>query len=165
MVIVLKILKNNYNEVANTSSRFEPYPRKLICHECESELEYDESDMDMGVYGCMHVRCPLCGYNNMLDINEKNITLTKDNIEFPTHFHYSSKDNGAVDTCNNKHVKEWIKKCIESLRYSDDDWVHYIGSGNTMVHIYKHEGDGEYYVCVCGDYYDTYIPFESEDYQ
>ena len=111
------------------------------------------------------MKCPLCNDSNYLYDEDLEFRLTKDNVQFPKHFHHSSKDNEAVDTCNSEHVEKWIKHGIECIRNSlDDDWAHYTGSGNTMVHIYKHDDDEDYYVCVSHDYYDTYIPFEEEDY-
>lgn len=162
----MKVLKNNFNEIAShvTEVNFKPYPRKLICESCESELEYEESDMEVGVLGVMHVKCPLCGYNNMLDGNENDVTLTKDNIEFPRHFFHTSKEDGAVDTCNNEYVKKCIKDAINYFRENKDEISYYTGTGNTMVFIYRYSDDNEYYVVVTNNYYSTYIPFESEDY-
>ena len=42
------------------------------------------------------------------------VTLTKDNIEFPTHYHHICTDNGAVDCCDNEHIKKYRK---EGIRY------------------------------------------------
>lgn len=161
----MKVLKNNYNKVSAHISEIniEPYPRIIECDECGSELEYEKSDMEVGVYGAMHVKCPLCGYDNMLDGNECDITLTKDNIEFPIHFHHTSKETGAVDTCNNKFVKECIRKGIDYFRENKDEFVHYTGTGNTIVYIFRYDDDEEYNVVVTDNYYETYIPFEQED--
>lgn len=145
-------------------SGFEPYPRKLVCEECESELEYEESDMCMGVFGCMHLKCPLCGYENMLDNNEHNINLTVENVEFPTHFWHTSKENGAVDCFNNEIIKKYIKDAIRYFRLNKDEFAWCSGSGNVTIHVYRYTGDEEYYVVASGDYYSTYIPFEVEDY-
>lgn len=56
----MKVLKNNYNNVVY--SVIEPYPREIECENCSSELQYDKSDLEVGVCGVMHVKCPLCGY-------------------------------------------------------------------------------------------------------
>ena len=158
----MKILKNNYNQTKDTIKK--SYPRELICDGCESSLEYEESDLRMGEYGCMHLRCPLCGYNNIIDNNENNITLTVDNIEFPLHFHHTSVKTGAVDCFNNETIKKEIYKAIDYFRKNKD--VHYwmVRYGNLYIHVYKYEGDKEYSITISNDYYTMEIPFESEDY-
>lgn len=81
----MKILKNNYNTDTEKKiiedKEIEPYPREITCESCKSVLEYEKGDLEMGVLGCMHLRCPCCGYENMIDDNENNIELTKDNVE------------------------------------------------------------------------------------
>ena len=159
----MKVIENNYGKGTAHEPKVDTYPRKFICEECESVLEYEKSDIEMGVLGCMHLKCPLCGYYNMLDTHEDNIKLTKNNVEFPTHFFHTSEENGAVDICNNEEVKRYINRIINNLRENEDVAAH-SGSGNLMVYVHKFEGDEEYYVLVTKDYYETYIPFEPEDY-
>jgi hypothetical protein len=165
----MKVLKNNFNEIAvahETKMDFKPYPRLFTCENCDSELEYEESDLRMGVLGCMHLDCPLCGYENMLEDNESNIELTKDNVRFPVHFFHTSKEDGAVDICDNEHVKKYINDAINYFRENkdDNDFDYHVATGNLSVHVRRFEGDEDYYVEVTNNYYNTYIPFESEDY-
>ena len=161
----MKILKDNYNEY-NSSVHIDPYPRTIECNICGSQLEFEREDIHMGMYGCMHITCPLCNEEIMLEYHEENITLTEDNIEFPTHFYHYGVMDGSVDTCDNEHIRKWIKEGIETLRNSgDDNWVYFTGTGNTCIHIYKLDDDEEYCVYVCNNYYETYIPFEKIDYK
>ena len=161
----MKVLKNNYNEAKTIGTPIvEPYPRTVICDECESELEYDKSDIHMGYCGCYHITCPLCGYEIMLYDNEENIKLTVDNIEFPTHFYHTSVENGAIDCFNDKEIKADIKKAIKHFRENKDEFCYETGTGNLTMHIYKYDGDNEYHIVVAGDYYSAEIPFESIDY-
>ena len=164
----MKVLKNNYNDgkiAAHETIVVPKYPRKLECEKCGSELEYDKDDLEIGVYGMAHVRCPLCNYSNPLyDDDENDIKLTKYNIEFPTHFHHTSVENGAVDTCNNKFVKECINKAIDHFREYKDEFAYYTGTGSTMVYVFRLTGDEEYEVVVTDNHYSTYIPFEKIDY-
>lgn len=159
----MKVLKNNFNKDLEINDM--PYPRKLVCNMCGSELEYEESDMRMGVYGCMHIDCPLCGEDNLLEDNDNNIELTKDNIEFPIHFHHTSKETGAVDVCNNEMVKEYVRKAIDYFRRnkSEDSYGGHI-TGNFYINVERNDADEEYTVTVSNNFYDTYIPFEKEDY-
>ena len=160
----MKVLENNYNEECTHVDALEPYPRELECEKCGSKLEYDKSDMEVGIFGAMHVKCPLCGYNNMLDGNECDVILTKDNVEFPIHFHHTSKENGAVDTCNNKFVRECVQKAINYFRKHKDEFAYCTGTGSTMVYVFRYDGDEDYEVVVTDNHYSTYIPFEEEDY-
>lgn len=163
----MKVLKNNYKEgqiaVAHEST-IKPYPRKLECEKCGSELEYEESDINIGVYGAAHVLCPLCGYNNMLDGDEHDITLTKDNIEFPIHFHHTSKETGAVKI-SNEEIKNRIRNGVNYFRTNKDEHYWFTESGDTHVSVVRYEGDKDYEVLVTKDFYSTYIPFEEEDYE
>lgn len=155
----MKILKNNYNTVFA-----EDIEKELICEVCRSELEYKESDVTIGEYGCAVVTCPLCGYNNYLDDGERDITLTANNVEYPTHFHHVSKETGAVDCCNNREIKKYINHAIEYFRENKDETNWFCCTGNLYINVSKWEGDENYWVVVSKDYYDTYIPFEAADY-
>lgn len=162
----MKVLKDNFNTTIHEAIKeTNHYPRKHICDNCSSELEYEESDLKMGVLGCMNLKCPLCGYNNLIEDNEHNVTLTKDNVEFPVHFFHTSKEDGAVDVCNNEYVKKCIKESINNLRRNKNEFYHFTGTGNTMVFVFRFDGDEEYNIIVTNNYYETYIPFEEEDYE
>ena len=96
----MKVLVNNYSgmpvkEIEHT------YPRKLKCENCNSELEYEKSDIEFKAYGCPCITCPLCDEDIFL-YDEDELMLTKDNISFPTHFHHTSKETGAVEISNEK---------------------------------------------------------------
>lgn len=100
----------------------------------------------------------------MIDNNENGITLTADNIEFPTHFYLTSTETGAVDCCNNKRIKEYIQKGIDFLRTHLDEYDWFTATGNLYLDIRKWEGDGIYEITVTNRYYSTEIPFEPKDY-
>ena len=136
----------------------------MVCGGCGSELEYEESDVSVGALGCAIVNCPLCCEDNIIEDSEKAITLTADNVEFPTHFWHTSKENGAVDCCNNEEVKRCIRKAINYFRKNKNEFVWYSAYGNLYIFVLRYGGDEEYNVIVTNDYYDTHIPFETEDY-
>ena len=163
----MKVLKNNYNYNKNESniiSTPKPYPRIHICEKCKSELEYDKSDLRMGFLGCMHLDCPICGESNMLDENEFSITLTPNNVEFPTHFWHTSKETGAVDCCNNERIKKYVLDGIQYFRNNKDEFAWYAETGNLHIVIYRFTEDEVYNIVVSKDHYSTEIPFETEDY-
>lgn len=163
----MKVLKNNYNgNISPTieDKKIEPYPRQIVCCECDSELEYEKSDLEMGVLGCMHLKCPLCGYNIMVEENEGSIVLNANNVEFPVHFFHSSAKTGAVDCCNNEEIRKNIKRAVEYFRKNKEEYNWNTEYGNLCFNVYRYEGDENYYVTVSENYYSTYIPFEPEDY-
>lgn len=164
MVNDIKVLKDNFNKVKREEKYIEPYPRKLICEGCESELEYDESDLAMGVYGCVYVDCPICGERNMLVDNEKSITLTVDNIEFPVHFHHISVETGAKDICNAGKIREYLHSAITYFRKNKEETDWHTWCGNLFVFVHRWLGDEEYEVVVSNDFYNIEIDFEDEDY-
>lgn len=108
----MKILKDNYNVKRVVEDDRNNYPRKMVCERCESELEYEESDITNGAWGCAIVPCPCCGNENFLDDGEHDLTLTMDNVEFPTHFSHTTEANGAVDVCNNEEIKKYLCQAI-----------------------------------------------------
>lgn len=162
----MKILKNNYRQtdVKEDVKRFDPYPRKLICEQCGSELEYEESDLRIGAFGCVYLDCPCCGRDNTLDSHENELTLTVDNVEFPVHFHHTSANLGAIDTCNNTEIKKNIRQAIDYFRKNKEEYVWHTYYGNLLFVVFRYDGDEQYEVLVSNNYYDTYIPFESQDY-
>lgn len=162
----MKVLKDNYSttKTVKTETVKEPYPRHLICEVCGSELEYTKSDMRMGAMGCMYVDCPLCGCDNLLDDNEYNIDLTINNIEFPIHFHHTSKETGALDRCNTDEIRNDLKRAIEYFRINKNEYEWHTWSGNLYVQVHRYEGDEIYDVIISNDFYSVDIPFENEDY-
>ena len=157
----MKVLVNKCNK-AHIKEIVKP-TKKLICEYCGSELEYEESDVRIGAFGCACIDCPCCGKDNTL-YEEDGITLTKDNVEFPAHFYHTSKETGAVDCCNNEEVKKYINKAIKYFRENKDENNWFCCTGNLYIDVSKWEGDENYWVVVSNNYYDTYIQFEEEDY-
>lgn len=162
----MKVLKNNFNLfnlTTSTSNSIKPYPRKIICDRCGSELEYEHSDVVIGALGGAYVYCPLCNYDNMIDSHEDEVTLTKDNVEFPKHFHYTSVNTGAVDNCDNEHITKAINNAIDYFRQNKDEFIWLTETGNLHLTVFRYEEDNDYYVVVTDNYYSTYIPFEDKD--
>lgn len=162
----MKILKNNFNEtdVGKDVKVIKPYPRELVCEQCGSSLEYEESDIRMGALGCVYLDCPLCHYENMLEENENTITLTVNNVEFPTHFFHTSTEGGAVDCCNNEEIKKCIQKAVNYFRENKEAFNWSTQTGNLYICVRRYSDDEDYEVIVTKDYYSTYIPFEPKDY-
>ena len=159
----MKVLVNRH--VKNNNEESVTYPKKITCEKCNSELEYEKSDIVIGAYGCPHILCPLCNYDNLLYDEEEELILTKDNVKFPTHFSYTSKETGAVDVCNNTEIKSYINRAIAYFRKNKDEFCWYAATGNLIIFVCRYDGDENYWVVVADKHYDTYITFEKEDYK
>ncbi len=162
----MKVLKDNYtkSDIDESIKSTKPYPRKIVCDGCGSELEYEEADLRIGALGCVYLDCPLCNRDIMIEDSEKDVALTRDNVEFPVHFFHTSKETGAVDCCNNKEVKKCINDAIDYFRKNKDEYDWFCYYGNLYINVRRWNGDENYEVVVSNNYYDTYIPFEEEDY-
>lgn len=154
----MKVIKNNYDES-------DIYLKELVCEKCKSELQYDESDIHIGVFGNGHITCPLCKHENMLDEDDYHIVLTKDNVEFPSHYWHTSAETGAVDVFNNETLKDEINRAINYFRNNKDEDSWFTQRGNLSLHAYRFDGDEEYVFVATNDYYEVNIPFEKADYK
>ena len=161
----MKVITNNYNNSINTTIEINPYPREITCEYCQSELEYEESDVRVGKNGWAFIDCPLCGKEVFLDDNEKELKLTKDNIKFPTHFWHTSTETGAVDCCDTVNIRRYLSEAILYFRQNKNEycWGTHI-TGNLYLNVLRYDGDEEYVVTVSNDFYTVNIPFEEEDY-
>lgn len=159
----MKVLVDNYNKESHIDNA-NTYPRKLVCEKCGSELEYNKEDIRIGILGCALLDCPLCNHDNIIEDNENSIDLTADNVEFPTHFFYTSNETGAVDCCNNEKIRQSIKKAIDYFRANKEEMYWFTECGNLHVDVTRWYGEESYCVHVTNNYYTTYIPFESVDY-
>lgn len=155
----MKVLVNNYN---NEPIEYTSYPRKVVCDRCGSELEYEKEDTRIGYLGVTHLDCPLCGEEIMLEGNERDIFLTKDNVKFPEHFWHTSKECGAVEISGGR-IEEYIRKGIEFFRENKDEFCWYTGTGDTRIFVFRYDGDEIYDIVVAKDFYETEIPFSNKD--
>lgn len=155
----LKILKNNFTK------KREVLDRKKTCSECKSVFEYDDEDVTIGALGCAFVICPCCGEE--VDIEEKEVTLTKDNVQFPQHFFRFDPKCDSETLVTNEEVKKHIQRAITYFRnHKEEDDCGFIsnGSGDAYFCTKRYPGDEDYEVVVAKGYWETYIPFEEEDY-
>ena len=157
----MKILKNNCSikETKNIVNSL-----NIQCNICGSELEITEEDTHIGVYGAAHVTCPCCGDETMVEELE-GITLTKDNIEFPVHFYRTNKNLRNVKEVEPSRIIDDIKRSVEYFRRNKDEFAWCTATGDTFLTVFRFSDDEEYHVVVSKDHYETYIPFEKEDYE
>lgn len=141
----MKVIKHNKDS----------YPRRVICSDCGSELEYEDSDVLTGPFGCDIISCPVC--RTTINVERCAPTLTIQNIKYPRDF--SDMAEGAVDIPNEK-IQEWMQECLVSLAEDPDSLSGYtfITSGNSIVFAFKFED--AYQVYVAKNYSYATIPLD-----
>ena len=160
----IKVLKNNsINREKIKKENIPMFSLKISCPECDSELEITENDTHIGWMGARFINCPCCGYEVMIDELD-GITLTKYNIEFPIHFKRTAKGLRDVVEASSDTIIEEIKRGITYFRTYKDEYYWYTSYGDLFLIIFRYSDDEEYFIMVTKDFYETYIPFENEDY-
>lgn len=164
MVSNIKVLKDNSNKVEVQEENTTLYPIKINCSQCASELEITEEDTHIGWLGARCITCPCCGEESIVEEID-GITLTKDNIEFPKHFMRTNKEMRRVKEIEPPAIEKEIKEGIDYFRENKDEWVWFTTYGDLFIVIFRNSEDEDYYITVTKDFYETYIPFEREDYE
>ena len=66
--------------------------------------------------------------------------------------------NNGVDV-ENKEIDECVKEGIDFLRNHEESDDYVVGTGNTMIFIFRNDELEEFNVYVCKNYYDTEIEY------
>ena len=164
MVSNIKILKDNSNNIEVKEENIAMFPLKIKSSECDSELEIAGEDTNICWMGARFISCPCCGEEAMVDELD-GITLTKDNLEFPVHFIRTTKGLRNVVEVNSDEIIKEIQRAITYFREHKDEYYWYTSHGDLFLIVFRYSGDEEYFVMVTKDFYETYIPFEREDYE
>ena len=136
----MQVIENKYNSES----------QKVQCEKCSSTFMIDESDLDIGTYGCKFWTCPYCNQKNLVD---DSIELTESNFQFPQHF-ASYKDGKQI---SEETLQKWAQEALASLDKDHSFALH--ASGNSLVFAYKSDYEAhEAAVVICDNgYYETYI--------
>lgn len=141
----MKVLKNKFNEEKETL--------KVFCDHCGSELEVEDDDVEYGSYGVGFVTCPCWGERT--DLAGKELELSVENLRYSIHYY---NFEGGVDV-SDEEIDALVKECINKFDPdNENDWVRLIGSGNTMVFVFKMVD--EYEIYVCKNYQETSLPIK-----
>lgn len=166
----MKVIQNNYKNTQRNTYQLPEKTKpkvekvKIECENCGSVLEVSREDTHTGWLGLPFITCPCCNYEMVVKkFNDDVIDIYASNVNYPTHFKLFSKDFIAVEIPDDG-INECIQKGIQHFRENPEEYSYYIGFGNTMVHMYRHTEDKEYYVIVSKDYEEGRIRFEEEDY-
>ena len=136
------------------------WPKRVMCENCQAELEIEENDVFVGEFGCYLFECPCCGREVAIDDIERDTPP----IFRKTFFHYSATKDGTVQSKHipDNEVQEMIDKCVHRLISEDVEAGEYTmeATGDTAVYAFKYEDCMD--IIVTQDYYnDTLF---NEDY-
>lgn len=159
----MKVLENRYNTKEFKEEKI-PEVLTVHCNECDSELEITENDTHIGWLGARFITCPCCGEESMVEELD-GITLTKDNLKFPVHFNRTTNGLRHIVEIKSDEIIKEIKRAITYFRENKNEWHWYTSHGDLFLSVYRHPDDEDYFVLVTKDFYETYIPFEREDYE
>lgn len=115
-----------------------------VCPHCATKIGYTNEDTFNNTKG-RAIECPYCH-----DI----ITVERFNRTLPFPDAYFDFGNG-VDISNTE-IEKWVKNGIKSCIKNDSDG-YYTASGNTYVDIKWLEGDNDFDIVVCKNYYNATI--------
>ena len=126
------------------------WPKRVMCENCQAELEIEESDVFVGEFGCYMFKCPCCGREVAIDGIERDTPPT-----FRKTFWHT-----FVDKSNNtKHIEDdeiqqMINHCVNNLISDDVEAGEFSmqGRGDTVVYAFKYEDYIE--ILVTQDYYE-----------
>ena len=127
------------------------WPKRVMCDNCEAELEIEESDVFVGEFGCHLFECPCCGRKVAIDGIERD-TLP---IFRKTFFHYSATKESTVPFKHipDNEVQKMIDGCVHRLISEDVKAGEYTteAMGDTAVYAFKYEDCMD--IIVTQDYY------------
>ena len=127
------------------------WPKRVMCENCQAELEIEESDVFVGEFGCHLFECPCCGREVAIDGIERDTPPTFRK----TFFHYSATKGGTVQSKHipDNEVQEMIDKCVHRLVSEDVEVGEYTMEAmcDTAVYAFKMEDCID--IIVTQDYY------------
>ena len=125
------------------------WPKRVLCDECQAELEIEESDMFVGEFGCYLFKCPCCGREVDIDDIERDTPPTFKQTFWHTHVDKSNDTKHIEDD----EVQRMINHCVNNLIPDDVEAGEFSmqGYGDTVVYAFKYEDCIE--IIVTQDYY------------
>ena len=128
----MKVINRNETKEAD-------YPKRIICDHCGAELEYNEEDEFIEMWGMKCITCPECmKYVFVSDhrVEPPNWIATFDHI-------YSA----TAKELKNEDIQEYIDNCYKYLMNEAKPGDFYMtGSGDTMVFGFRYEDTVDLYV-------------------
>ena len=133
------------------------WPKRVLCDECQAELEIEENDVFVGEFGCHLFKCPCCGREVAIDGIERDTPPTFKQTFWYT---YADKSNDTKHI-EDDEVQKMINSCVSDL-ISDEVQAGEFSMracGDTVVYAFKYEDCIE--ILVTQDYYEDTL-FEDD---
>ena len=127
------------------------WPKRVMCENCQAELEIEECDVFVGEFGCYMFKCPCCNETTPIDGFDRDTPPTFRK----TFFHYSTTKEGTVQSkhISDNEVQKMIDGCVHRLISEDVKAGEYTmeAMGDTAVYAFKYEDCMD--IIVTQDYY------------
>ncbi len=138
----MRVIKSN-----NTEPK---WPKRVMCENCQAELEIEESDVFVGEFGCHLFKCPCCNETTPIDGFDRDTPPTFRKTFWHT---YADKSNDTKHI-EDDEVQKMINSCVSDL-ISDEVQAGEFSMracGDTDVYAFKYEDCIE--ILVTQDYYE-----------
>ena len=125
------------------------WPKRVMCDNCEAELEIEESDVFVGEFGCHLFKCPCCGREVAIDGIERDMKPTFKQ----TFLHIFTGKSDDTIHIKDDEIQRMINHCVSKLIPDDVEAGEFSmqGYGDTAVYAFKYEDCIE--IIVTQDYY------------
>lgn len=126
------------------------WPKRVMCENCQAELEIEADDVFVGEFGCYLFKCPCCGHMTAIDGMERDTPPTFRKTFWHT---YVDKSNDTKHI-ENDEVQQMINHCVSNLISDDVEAGEFSmqGTGDTVVYAFKYKDCIE--ILVTQDYYE-----------
>ena len=113
------------------------WPKRVMCENCQAELEIEADDVFVGEFGCYLFKCPCCSHNTAIDGMERDTQPT-----FNKTFWHTSVKNGSTNTVHieDNEIQKMIDECVHNLISDDVEPGEFSmqGTGDTVVYAFKY---------------------------
>ena len=134
------------------------WPKRVMCENCQAELEIEADDVFVGEFGCYLFKCPCCSHNTAIDGMERDTQPT-----FKKTFWHTSVKNGSTNTVHieDNEIQKMIDECVHNLISDDVEPGEFSmqGTGDTVVYAFKYVDCID--ILVTQDYYNDTL-FEDD---
>ena len=126
------------------------WPKRVICENCQAELEIEEYDAFVGEYGCYMFKCPCCNKTTTIDGFDRDTPPTFKQTFWHT-FVGKSNDTKHIE---DDEIQQMINHCVSNLIPDNVEAGEFSmqGTGDTVVYAFKYEDCIE--ILVTQDYYE-----------
>ena len=133
------------------------WPKRVMCENCQAELEIEEHDIFVGEFGCYMFKCPCCNKTTSIDGFDRDTPPTFRKTFWHTHVD-KSNDTKHIE---NDEVQRMINHCVSNLVSDDVEAGEFSmqGYGDTVVYAFKYEDCID--ILVTQDYYEDTL-FEDD---